>query len=82
MQESIAKTHSSLMIDVQKQFENKEQQLRQQLLNLGEILPILFSHLTICSLFMSSSDKFSILKLYGDLIDRLIAVAQLSEPVK
>ncbi|XP_033607635.1 RING finger protein 207 isoform X2 [Cryptotermes secundus] len=80
MQEAIAKTHASMIMEVQRQFETKERQFRGQLVNLGTVLPLLQLHLLLCSSFSSAANKYQFLDLAYPMMDRLAAVSQLSQP--
>ncbi|KAJ4439377.1 hypothetical protein ANN_07499 [Periplaneta americana] len=82
MQEAIAKTHASMIMEVQRQFETKERQFRGQLVSLGTVLPLLQLHLLLCSAFSSSANKYQFLDLAYPMMDRLAAVSQLSQPLR
>lgn len=77
MQEALNKTHSNVLSELQRQFENKERTLRNQLLSLGTALPILQVHLMLCTAFTSGATKYQFLELAHAMLDRLGRVAQL-----
>ncbi|XP_046387912.1 uncharacterized protein LOC124157322 isoform X4 [Ischnura elegans] len=82
MQEAIAKTHASMIMEVQRQFESKERQFRGQLSNLGTVLPVLQAHLLLCSAFSSAANKYEFLDLSHAMIDRLIAISHLGHTAR
>nr|CAD7434140.1 unnamed protein product [Timema monikensis] len=82
MQEAIAKTHSNMIMEVQRQFETKERQFRSQLMSLSTVLPLLQLHILLCSSFSSSANKYQFLDLAYPMMDRLAAVSQLSHPLR
>ncbi|XP_066597625.1 RING finger protein 207-like isoform X2 [Prorops nasuta] len=80
MQEAITKTHSSVLQDLQRQFETKERMVRSQLLSLGSALPVLQMHLMLCTAFTSGATKYQFLELAHPMLERLSRVAQLGHP--
>ncbi|KAF4533083.1 hypothetical protein B566_EDAN017270 [Ephemera danica] len=82
MQEAIARTHASMIMEVQRQFETKERLFRNQLVNLASILPILQMHLLMCTTFSTSASKYEFLDLAYPMMERLAAVIQLGPSVK
>lgn len=80
MQESIAKTHSNMIMEVQRQFETKERSFRGQLVNLGTILPVIQLHLLLCQSFTTIANKYQFLDLAYPMIERLLAIGQLTQP--
>lgn len=82
MQEAVAKTHSSVLSEIQRQFETKERSVRAQLLSLGGALPVLQTHLMLCTSFTSSATKYQFLELAHPMLERLGRVAQLGHPTR
>lgn len=82
MQEAMAKTHAAMIMEVQRQYESKERVFRSQLLVLGTVMPVLQLHLVLCTTFVSAANKYQFLELCPALIERLVAVGQLSQPVR
>ncbi|XP_012254387.2 RING finger protein 207-like [Athalia rosae] len=82
MQEAVIKTHSSALAEIQRQFETKERSVRNQLLSLGGALPVLHTHLMLCTSFTSSATKYQFLELAHSMIERLGRVAQLGHPTR
>ncbi|XP_046617695.1 RING finger protein 207-like [Neodiprion virginianus] len=82
MQEAVAKTHSSVLSEIQRQFETKERSVRAQLLSLGGALPVLQTHLMLCTSFTSSATKYQFLELAHSMLERLGRVAQLGHPTR
>lgn len=82
MQEAMAKTHAAMIMEVQRQYESKERVFRSQLLVLGTVMPVLQLHLVLCTTFVSAANKYQFLELCPSLIERLVAVGQLSQPVR
>ncbi|XP_012277774.1 RING finger protein 207 isoform X2 [Orussus abietinus] len=80
MQETVAKTHASMLSELQRQFESKERMVRAQLLSLGSALPVLQMHLMLCTAFTSGATKYQFLELAHLMLDRLGRVAQLGHP--
>ncbi|KAK6629234.1 hypothetical protein RUM43_003051 [Polyplax serrata] len=80
MQDSIAKTHSNMLMEVQRQYETKERSFRGQLVNLGIILPVIQMHLVLCQSFTNIANKFQFLDLANPMIERLSAITHLSQP--
>ncbi|XP_024944302.1 RING finger protein 207 isoform X3 [Cephus cinctus] len=77
MQEAMAKTHSAVLTELQRQFETKERMVRAQLLSLGSALPVLQMHLMLCTAFTSGATKYQFLELAHPMLERLSRVAQL-----
>ncbi|XP_054267743.1 RING finger protein 207-like isoform X2 [Macrosteles quadrilineatus] len=82
MQEAINKTQSSMVLEVQRQFEGKERLFKNSLVALSTVLPILHMHLLLCQSFMTSANKFQFLDLAYPMMDRLSSVSQLSQPLR
>ncbi|KAJ8909957.1 hypothetical protein NQ315_014908 [Exocentrus adspersus] len=82
MQEAMAKTHATMIMEVQRQFESKERVYRSQLLLLGTVMPVLQLHLVLCTTFTAAANKYQFLELCPSLIERLSAVGNLSQPVR
>ncbi|KAL0279720.1 UNVERIFIED_CONTAM: hypothetical protein PYX00_001217 [Menopon gallinae] len=80
MQESIAKTHSNMIMEVQRQYETKERSFRGQIMNLGTLLPVIQLHLLLCQSFMNIANKYQFLDLAHPMIERLSAIGQLIQP--
>lgn len=80
MQETITKTHSYVLAELQRQFETKERMVRTQLLALGSALPVLQMHLMLCTAFTSGATKYQFLELAHPMLERLSRVAQLGHP--
>lgn len=80
MQEAVTKTHSSVLTELQRQFETKEKMVRSQLLSLGSALPVLQMHLMLCTVFTSGATKYQFLELAHPMLERLGRVAQLGHP--
>lgn len=45
-------------------------------------MPVLQLHLVLCTTFTSAANKYQFLELCPSLIERLVAVGQLSQPVR
>ncbi|CAG9770285.1 unnamed protein product [Ceutorhynchus assimilis] len=82
MQEAMAKTHATMIMEVQRQYDSKERIYRSQLLLLGTVMPVLQLHLVLCTTFTAAANKYQFLELCPSLIDRLSAVGNLSQPVR
>ncbi|KAJ8957879.1 hypothetical protein NQ318_001875 [Aromia moschata] len=87
MQEAMAKTHATMIMEVQRQFESKDRIYRSQLLVLGNfirgtVMPVLQLHLVLCTTFTAAANKYQFLELCPSLIERLSAVGNLSQPVR
>ncbi|XP_050300020.1 RING finger protein 207-like isoform X2 [Anthonomus grandis grandis] len=82
MQEAMAKTHATMIMEVQRQYDSKERIYRSQLLLLGTVMPVLQLHLVLCTTFTAAANKYQFLELSPSLIDRLSAVGNLSQPVR
>ncbi|XP_011301531.1 RING finger protein 207 [Fopius arisanus] len=80
MQETIGKSHSSIISELQRQFESKDRMVRAQLINLGSALPVLQMHLMLCTVFTSGATKYQFLELAHPMLERLGRVAQLGHP--
>ncbi|KAK2579398.1 hypothetical protein KPH14_003260 [Odynerus spinipes] len=80
MQETITKTHASVLTELQRQFETKERMVRTQLLSLGSAFPVLQMHLMLCTAFTSGATKYQFLELAHPMLERLSRVAQLGHP--
>ncbi|XP_063985367.1 RING finger protein 207-like [Diachasmimorpha longicaudata] len=80
MQETIGKSHSSIITELQRQFESKDRMVRAQLINLGSALPVLQMHLMLCTVFTSGATKYQFLELAHPMLERLGRVAQLGHP--
>ncbi|XP_072382333.1 RING finger protein 207-like isoform X1 [Diabrotica undecimpunctata] len=82
MQEAMAKTHATMIMEVQRQYESKERIYRSQLVVLGTVMPVLQLHLVLCTTFTAAANKYQFLELCPSLIERLSAVGNLSQPVR
>lgn len=82
MQEAMAKTHATMIMEVQRQYESKERIYRSQLVILGTVMPVLQLHLVLCTTFTAAANKYQFLELCPSLIERLSAVGNLSQPVR
>lgn len=80
LQDAINKTHSTVLSELQRQFETKERLVRAQLLSLGSALPVLQTHLMLCTAFTSGSTKYQFLEMAHFMLERLSRVAQLGHP--
>ncbi|KAL1501591.1 hypothetical protein ABEB36_006888 [Hypothenemus hampei] len=82
MQEAMSKTHATMIMEVQRQFDSKDRVYRSQLLLLGTVMPVLQLHLVLCTTFTAAANKYQFLELCPSLIERLAAVGNLSQPVR
>ncbi|XP_023014622.1 uncharacterized protein isoform X4 [Leptinotarsa decemlineata] len=82
MQEAMAKTHATMIMEVQRQFESKDRIYRSQLIVLGTVMPVLQLHLVLCTTFTAAANKYQFLELCPSLIERLAVVGNLSQPVR
>ncbi|XP_065226442.1 RING finger protein 207-like isoform X2 [Planococcus citri] len=77
LQDAINKTQSTILLEVQRQYEMKERSFRNQLVSLSTVLPILQQHILLCQSFSSTANKFQFLEVVFSMIDRLNTVANL-----
>ncbi|XP_044763616.1 RING finger protein 207-like isoform X2 [Coccinella septempunctata] len=80
MQEAMAKTHSTMIMEAQRQYESKDRIYRSHLVALGTVMPVLQLHLVLCTTFTAAANKYQFLDLYPNFIERLAAVGKLSLP--
>ncbi|XP_011503717.1 PREDICTED: RING finger protein 207-like [Ceratosolen solmsi marchali] len=77
IQEAVNKTHSTVLLELHRDFDIKEKMVRTQLLSLGIVLPALQTHLGLCTAFTSATSKYQFLELAHPMLERLGRVAQL-----
>lgn len=65
-----------------RQFEGKDRTFRSQLHFLASSLPILQHHVLLCKTFSTHANKFQFLQLVYPMMERMTAVASLSQPMK
>lgn len=82
MIDAITKTQNSMIMEVQRQFEGKDRTFRSQLHFLASSLPILQHHVLLCKTFSTHANKFQFLQLVYPMMERMTAVASLSQPMK
>uniref|UniRef100_A0A8D8YKE5 RING finger protein 207 n=2 Tax=Cacopsylla melanoneura TaxID=428564 RepID=A0A8D8YKE5_9HEMI len=82
MIDAITKTQNSMIMEVQRQFEAKDRTFRSQLNFLSSSLPILQHHVLLCKTFSTHANKFQFLQLVYPMMERMTAVASLSQPLK
>ncbi|KAI5712896.1 hypothetical protein M8J75_012177 [Diaphorina citri] len=82
MIDAITKTQNSMIMEVQRQFEAKDRTFRSQLNFLSSSLPILQHHVLLCKTFSTHANKFQFLQLVYPMMERMTAVASLSQPMK
>ncbi|XP_076633398.1 RING finger protein 207 isoform X3 [Colletes latitarsis] len=80
MQQTITKTQSNVLTELQRQYQTEDRMVRSQLLSLGSALPVLQMHLMLCTAFTSGATKYQFLELAHPMLERLGRVAQLGHP--
>lgn len=81
MQEKIRETKESLMQEIDRQFDEKEELFKNQLVSLRTFLPTLHVHLVTCAAFCSSTNKYEFLNFTYALMKRLTAIIQVQQPL-
>ncbi|KAK3104714.1 hypothetical protein FSP39_008469 [Pinctada imbricata] len=81
LQEKISETQTSLLNEVDVQYNHKEKSFKGELSALCSLLPTLHTHLVTCTAFYSSANKYEFLDLAYVLMDRLKSIIHLQHPL-
>ncbi|XP_045161431.2 RING finger protein 207-like [Mercenaria mercenaria] len=81
MQEKIIETKESLLQEIDRQFVEKEELFKNQLVSLRTFLPTLHVHLVTCAAFCSSTSKYEFLDFTYEMMRRLTAIIQVPQPL-
>lgn len=81
MQEKITETKESLLQEIDRQFDEKEELFKNQLVSLRTFLPTLHVHLVTCAAFCSSTSKYEFLDFTYEMMRRLTAIIQVPQPL-
>ncbi|XP_060584002.1 RING finger protein 207-like [Ruditapes philippinarum] len=81
MQEKIIETKEALLQEIDKQFVEKEELFKNQLVSLRTFLPTLHVHLVTCAAFCGSTSKYEFLDFTYEMMRRLTAIIQVPQPL-
>ncbi|KAH3826960.1 RING finger protein 207-like [Dreissena polymorpha] len=81
IQEKIAQTKHDLLQEIDRQFAEKEELFKTQLVSLRTFLPTLHVHLVTCAAFCSSTSKYEFLGFTYEMMRRLTAIIQVQQPL-
>ncbi|XP_052819594.1 RING finger protein 207-like isoform X2 [Mya arenaria] len=81
IQEQIAQTRDALVQEIDRQYVEKEELFKNQLVSLRTFLPTLHVHLVTCAAFCSSTSKYEFLDFTYEMMRRLKAIIQVQQPL-
>ncbi|KAL4217956.1 hypothetical protein ACF0H5_022695 [Mactra antiquata] len=81
IQEKIIDTKQTLLHEIDRQFIEKEELFKNQLVSLRTFLPTLHVHLVACTAFCSSTNKYEFLGFIYEMMKRLTAIIQVQQPL-
>ncbi|XP_069116461.1 RING finger protein 207-like isoform X2 [Argopecten irradians] len=81
MVKEITEKQETLLMEVDRQYQDKQKLFTEELASLTTLLPTLHTHLVTCAAFSSSANKFEFLDLAYILMERLKSIIHLQYPL-